>query len=73
MSSKINAIKKVKQSKSDGCTGILFDHITHASDKLTCYLALLFTAMLRHGTSLDGMLLGTMVPLPKGRWANLSS
>ncbi len=36
--------------------GILSDHI-HASDKLT-HLALLFTAMLRHCTSLDGMLLG---------------
>ena len=24
--------------------------------------------MLRHGCSPDGMLLGTMVPLPKGRW-----
>ncbi len=48
-------------------------HIIHASDKLTCYLALLFTAMLRHGTSSDDMLLGTMVPLAKGKWANLSS
>ncbi len=46
----IDAIKKLKQSNSDRCTGILFDHIIHASDKLTCYLALLFTAMLRHGT-----------------------
>ncbi len=55
-----DAIKKLKQSKSDGCTGILSDHIIHASDKLTCYLALLFTAMLHHGTSSDGMLLGTM-------------
>ncbi len=31
-----DAIKKLKQSKSDGCTGILSDHIIHASDKLTC-------------------------------------
>ncbi len=67
-----DAIKKLKQSNSDGCTGILSDHIIHASDKLTCYIALLFTAMLCHGTSPDGILLGTMVPLPKGRWANLS-
>ncbi len=68
-----DAIKKLKESKSDGCTGLLSDHIIHASDKLTCYLALLFTAMLRHGTSPHGMLMGTMVPLPKDRWANLSS
>ncbi len=68
-----DAIKKLKQSKSDGCSCILSDHIIHASDKLTCYLALLFTPMLSYGTSPDGMLFGTMVPLPKGRWANLSS
>ncbi len=29
--------------------------------------------MLRHGLIPDGMLNGTMVPIPKGRWANLSS
>ncbi len=29
--------------------------------------------MLRHGLSPDGMLHGTMVPIPKGMWANLSS
>ncbi len=67
-----DAIKTLKQSKNDGCTGILSDHIRHASDKLTCYPALLFT-MYRHATLPDGMLLVTMVPLPKGRWANLSS
>jgi hypothetical protein len=66
------AIKKLKLSKSDGCTGILSDHIVHAGDKLACYLALLFNCMLSHGLSPDGMLLGTMIPLPKGRWANLS-
>ncbi len=30
-----NAIKKLKQSKSDRCSCILSDHIIHASDKLT--------------------------------------
>lgn len=68
-----DAIKKLKHSKSDGSTGILSDHIIHAGDRLIAYLSLLFTAMLRHGTSPDGMLLGTMIPLPKGKWANLTS
>ncbi len=68
-----DAIKKLKQSKSDGCSGILSDHIIHSSDKLTCSLTLLFTAILHLGTSPDGILLGTMDPLPRGRWANLSS
>ena len=29
--------------------------------------------MLRHGHSPKGMLMGTMVPLPKGRWNDLSN
>ncbi len=29
--------------------------------------------MLQHGLSPDGMLFGTMVPIPKGQWANLSN
>ncbi len=67
-----DAIKKLKHSKSDGCTGLLSDHIIHAGDRLACYLALLFTSMLRHGSSPDGMLLGTMIPLSKGKWISLS-
>ncbi len=38
-----DVIKKLKQSQSDGCTGILSDHIIHAGERLACYLALLFT------------------------------
>ena len=36
------------------------------------HLSLLFSTMLRHGHSPKGMLIGTMVPLPKGRWNDLS-
>ena len=67
------AICKLKASKSDGCTRLLADHIINAGDKLCTYLSLLFTAMLRHGSIPDGIFLGTMVPIPKGRWTNLNS
>ncbi len=53
-----------------------------ASDQLVCdlsfmlmvvcvYIAILFTAMLRHGLIPDA--LQCMIPIPKGWWANLSS
>ncbi len=48
------------------------DHIINASGKLKVYLSLLFTSMLPNGISPEGMLNGTMVPIPKGRWANLT-
>ncbi len=60
-----DAIKNLKHSKSDG---ILSNHIIHAGDRLACYLALLFTSMLRNGSSPDCKLLGTMIPLPKDNY-----
>ncbi len=65
-------LKTFKYSRTDGCTGILYDHIIHAGDRLACYLALLFTSMLCHGSPPDGMLLGTMIPLSKCKLIHLS-
>ncbi len=37
------------------------------------HIAMLFTALVRHGLTPDGILTGTMIPIPKCRWANLST
>ncbi len=66
-----DAIKRIKHSKSEVCTGILSDHIINAGNRLACYLAFLFTSILCHGSSPGGMLLGTIIPLPKGKWIKL--
>ncbi len=68
-----NAVNKLRQGKGDGSTEVLSDHIINASGKLKVYLSLLFTSMLRHGISPECMLNGTMVPIPKARWANLTT
>lgn len=44
----------------------------HATDLLCGHLSILFTAMLGQGVSPQGMLVGTMVPLPKGKWNELN-
>ncbi len=49
------------------------DHIIHGSECLNVQIAILFTMMLRHVLSPDGILHGTMVPISNGRCANLSS
>ena len=67
------AIMKLNKSKSDGVTGIMSDHFIHGKKLISGYLAMLFTAMLWHGMSPDGMLKSTMIPIPKGRWKNLSN
>ncbi len=66
------AVRKLKTSKRDGSTEIMSDHIIYAGHKLDVYISLLFTTMLRHSMSPNSMVLGTMVPIPKGKWANLT-
>ncbi len=67
------SIKRLKPNKKDGSSEIVWDHIINSCNSLSIHLAILFTMMLRHGLSPDGMLFGTMVPIPKGWWANLSN
>ena len=66
------AINKLKTGKTDGSLPLTSDNILQSTDILNGHLALLFTIMVRHGFSPEGMLIGTMVPIPKGRW-NLSN
>ncbi len=69
-----SAIGKLKPGKlKPGSTEVVSDHIINARECLNVHIAILFTMMLRHGLSPDGMLHGTMVPIPKGWWANVSS
>ncbi len=47
-------------------------NIINASEGLNAHIAILFIMMLRHGLSPDGMLHDTMVPIPTGRWTNVT-
>jgi hypothetical protein len=69
----LSAIKKLKHGKTDGGSEVVSDHIINSCHSLSVHVSILFTAMLRHGLTPDGMLSGTMIPIPKGQWANLSS
>ena len=66
------AISKLKVDKRDGSLPLTSDNLINSTEILNGHLALLFSVMVRHGFSPAGMLVGTMVPLPKGRW-NLAS
>ena len=58
--------------KSDGNLGLFSDHIINGTDKLYTYLTMLFNSMIIHGESPSQMLVGTMVPIPKGKRLNYS-
>ncbi len=60
------SIKRLKPNNKDDSSEIVSDHIITACNSLSVHLAILFTMMLRHGLSPDGMLFGTMVPIHKG-------
>ena len=66
-----DAIKRLKHSKGDGSSELSSDHFLFACKLLNVYLSLLFTMVLRHGLAHEAMLVGVMVPIPKGRWSNL--
>ncbi len=59
-----SVVNKLIQGKGDGST-VMSDHIINASEKLKIYLSLLFSSMLCYGVPPEGMLNGTMVPIPK--------
>ncbi len=51
-----SAIEKLKSSKKDGSTEVVSDHIINACERLNVNIAILFSMMLRHGLSPDGIL-----------------
>ena len=67
-----NVIKSLKKGKSDGGAVLFSDHFIHGTHTLYNYIALLFNAMIIHCTSPHDMLVGTMVPIPKGNRLNVS-
>ena len=66
-------IANLKSGKNDGSNPLTSENLIYSTDIFHGHLSLLFSVMLRHGCSPEGMLLGTMVPLPKGRWNDFSN
>ena len=65
------AIRKLKSGKNDGNIGLFSDHIIHGSSKLVKMLRILFNMMIVHGISPRDMMVGTTVPIPKGKRLNV--
>ena len=68
----IDAVHKLKPSKSDGCIGLSSDFFIHACDELFVYISLLFTGLLVHGCIPEIMSLSTVCllytsPSPRDR------
>ena len=48
------------------------EHLKHACDELFVQIALLFTSMAVHGCVPEDLQISTVIPIPKGKNANLT-
>ena len=58
-------MSRLNCGKNDGSSGLSTDHIIDSAEKLHADLAFLFTAMLRHGSVPEDMILSTVIPILK--------
>ena len=65
-----NAIHKMKCGKSDCIDGILSDNFKEGTDSFYTLISLLFSAMLMHGVPPAGLLISSLVSIPKNKRGN---
>jgi hypothetical protein len=65
------AVQKLKPGKNDGCIGLSSDYFIHACTDLFVHIAMLFSALLVHGTAPGDLSSSTVIPIPKGKNTNL--
>jgi hypothetical protein len=68
-----DAVKQLKRGKTDGDLGHTSDHIIHGTERLYTSLSMLYSCMVTHGYVPDGMLLSTIIPIPKNKKKSLSN
>ena len=67
------AVRKLKEGKSDGNLGLISNHLTHASDLFFNKFAQMATAILVHGHQPNNVLLSTITSIPKDSRGDLCS
>ena len=59
-------VKKLRAGKSGGISAVTSDCFIHGTDSLYAFIAMLFNAMLLHGTIPNYFLVSILIPIPKG-------
>lgn len=67
------SVARLKAGKKDGDSSLTSDHIINASDYFFVCLAFLFSAITVHGCATNNLLTSVIIPIPKGKNANVSS
>ena len=66
----MSAVHRLKSCKSDGCIGLSSDYFLNACDELFVHIT--FSGLLVHGCVPEITSLSTVIPIPKGKHANLT-
>ena len=67
------AICRLKCGKHDGDIGHTSDHLKHGGHKLHSHISLLLNCMLSHGFVPSGLLISTLIPIPKNKKKSINS
>ena len=68
----VKAVNRLHNGKGNGYKGLMSELIKLASDKLFVHIAMLFTSMTVHGFVPEDFQVSTIVPIRKGKNANLT-
>ena len=61
-----SSVKKLRAGKSGDVSALTSDCFIHGSDSLYAFIAMLFNAMLLHGTLPNDFFVSILIPIPKG-------
>ncbi len=63
----LQCVSQLKQGKHDGNKGHFTNHLIHGTNRLYCYITMLFNCIISHGYVPTDMLLSTLIPIPKNK------
>ena len=66
------SLKHLKKRKKDGLTDCESDNFINATPKLSIYLSMLFSSMIKHRFAPSDMLISTIVPIPKNKHKSMN-
>lgn len=67
-----DAIQRLKPGKNDGNLGLGSDYFINACNELCVHIGFLFSSLVVHGVAPKDMLTSTVIPIPKGKNANVT-
>jgi hypothetical protein len=67
-----DAVRQLKMGKHDGKKGHFTNHLIHGTERLYCYISMLFDSLISHGVVFCDFLFSTVIPIPKNKRKSLS-